>query len=97
MVYFFIFIYINICFFLILEEEFNQYYLNERLSYSKYVLPSSLSSKDPLKVSPESFDWRDYNAITDVKNQVRIYYSIGEIFYEIIFFFLGSMWFLLGI
>ena len=61
------------CFLLLnfLEQEFTQYYLNERLSYANHHAPSSLSSKDPLKVTPEAFDWRNLSAVTDVKNQVR--------------------------
>ncbi|CAF3291504.1 unnamed protein product [Rotaria socialis] len=51
------------------EEEFTQYYLNEHLSFSKHISQSSLSQKDPLEVSPDAFDWRDHDAVTDVKNQ----------------------------
>ncbi len=53
-----------------IEQEFTQYYLNERLSFAKHISPSPLSSKDPLKVTPEAFDWRNLSAVTDVKNQV---------------------------
>jgi cathepsin F len=53
------------------EEEFTQYYLNERLAFSKHISQPILSLKDPLKVSPEAFDWRNYSAVTDVKNQVN--------------------------
>jgi hypothetical protein len=52
------------------EEEFTQYYLNERLSLSRHISQPPLSIKDPLKVSPDAFDWRNYSAVTDVKNQV---------------------------
>ncbi|CAF4409651.1 unnamed protein product, partial [Adineta steineri] len=51
------------------EEEFTQYYLNERLSLSKHISKAPTSVKDPLKVSPEAFDWRNHSAVTDVKNQ----------------------------
>ncbi|CAF0800476.1 unnamed protein product [Adineta steineri] len=51
------------------EEEFTQYYLNERLSLSKHVSKAPASVKDPLQVSPEAFDWRNHSAVTDVKNQ----------------------------
>jgi hypothetical protein len=53
-----------------LEEEFIQYYLNERLAYSKHISQPPVSLKDPLNVSPEAFDWRNYSAVTEVKNQV---------------------------
>jgi hypothetical protein len=53
------------------EEEFTQYYLNERLAFSKHISQPIVSLKDPLKVSPEAFDWRNYSAVTDVKNQVN--------------------------
>jgi len=51
------------------EEEFTQYYLNERLSSSKHISEAPKSLKDPLKVSPDAFDWRNESAVTDVKNQ----------------------------
>jgi len=57
------------------EEEFTQYYLNERLSFSKHISQSPSSLKDPLKVSPEAFDWRNHSAVTDVKNQVNEMFS----------------------
>jgi hypothetical protein len=53
------------------EQEFTQYYLNERLSFSKHISQPTLSLKDPFKVSPAAFDWRNYSAVTDVKNQVN--------------------------
>jgi len=61
-----------IIYFEYLEQEFTQYYLNERLAFSKHISKPTLSLKDPLKVSPEAFDWRNYSAVTDVKNQVKI-------------------------
>ncbi len=80
--------------FVFVEEEFTQYYLNERLSFSKHISQSASSLKDPLNVSPEAFDWRNQSAVTDVKNQVN---DSIKIFLEKQIFDLGSMWFMLGI
>jgi hypothetical protein len=61
---------LNFIFLIFSEEEFTQYYLNERLSFSKHISQSKQTVKNSLQVSPEEFDWRNHSAVTDVKNQV---------------------------
>lgn len=49
------------------EEEFRRYYLNPKwdLSHRANLQVAEIPREDP----PASFDWRDHNAVTPVKNQ----------------------------
>ena len=52
------------------EQEFRKFYTNYHRWDVSYD-PSLTQAKIPTETPPDSWDWREHNAVSEIKNQVR--------------------------